>query len=408
MNQLTALVMFPCAFFAFRNIRYGYEEKEMHALPQVGDSFTCDGIPIEMGAMLAQGGWGAVFVTQNAQYAVKVEVKNMYSDKFWHLKDLKHECGILRQLTLVDGISVPRCLGICEHDGRQVMIMDLVKNAVDMRQVGSNVASYDMYSIGAQVYTSTAAMLSSSIVNVDQHPSNILVTDDSEVVFIDMGMAERESEIDEKLRDESYVKLYSAMNRFAALSFEDAYANQVGSQYSMTAHAALSSLPINSLDAMQGMVDAFCSDAASKYVVDKLYVIAANSLDKVFLEAFKGKSDAAGELVEPSLLRLNTDGRFVKIEEGPIQVQAASGKERRENHNIPKGAVLIAVKCDADADFMDLAKFNPARYKDDLCKGKYYFQAKGFQYVTHIVEELLVRAGPSAADLLLKAQTCQP
>merc|ERR1719401_524905 len=117
-----------------------------------------------------------------------------------------------------------------------------------MNSVRSNTADYDMYKIGRAVYFSVTAMLDQNIANVNPDSKNIMVDPESNVYFIDMDMASRQSEIEEMLSDATYAQKYVAVKRLADLNLgSDAKAEyQVGLEYSSTVSYAIGSLPTNS------------------------------------------------------------------------------------------------------------------------------------------------------------------
>lgn len=369
---------------------------------QEGDTHTCQGVTFTLGTPLGEGRWGAVFRTTDSKYAVKIETQTRRNDKFSHLKNYEHECGVMREFEAVDGIQVPACRAICIHEGKSVLVMDLIQTAVDMKHISQDTHGYDMRAVARQIYESATAMLAKHIVNVDQRAENIVVGSHDTVYFIDMGMASRESEVQQYCNDKETVRRYALMKQYADLGGSAGCENQIGSEASLTLTSALDSLPTSSIEAMEGLTEAFCKNPFHELTLSKYYRVSATEEDKNFLEAFKGKVNW-DDTVVPPVLKKQGDV-WVKVGSKPVKVTGYNG--RPQPHKIPNGARLLGIKCDSSWKLEDVSQFDPVNSKWDICKGWYYFKEAKVQYVANKVLEVLGRAGPAAAHLKEEAQNC--
>jgi len=162
---------------------------------------------IAVGGQVGGGRWGTVYAgkeeTNGNDYALKMDQKLR---KFWdsedafggRFQDLWHECGLLNELHNEHGLKgVPRCHAVCSAKGRDVLVMDLIKDGAHSNEKAWSKLPIDKISQAVEsVVWHLVTMVRANIVNVDQRFVNILLTSNGTVHFIDMGLALRRSELD--------------------------------------------------------------------------------------------------------------------------------------------------------------------------------------------------------------------
>lgn len=392
-SSVALLWILPIGVFAARliqNVKEEYAHNASSRIPHMekGVKWECDGINVTLDDYIGKGNWGAVWTSADRRYAVKVEIQKRPNDKYEFLKDLKHECGVMRDLEKVHGITVPRCHGICEKEGSQIIIMDLLQNVSNMRTVAQNYASYDMYKVAQQLYFGVTAMHSAGIINVGQSDTNILVGSDSKVYFIDMGMAEREREALQMYSDAVYAKKYGVLKKFSAFGKDAGIPFQLGLVYSNTASSVLHSIPTRSPEAMQGLADAFCAYPFSNLVATLYTEVLSGQHDKRFFEALTGLDFMGDKAREPQFASKGA-GHLVKVDNFPFQV--TNHYNRAEIYQISPGAELYGLLCQGDYSVV-VKDFEMPRSKNQMCKGWYYFKEDA-PYIAKNVKAVFQRAG---------------